>query len=121
MVDPTLRRWEAQVALPSAAAATIKAADDATSYIYVTKIRLSILVHANAKATIFRDSTPATSIAQFNDLTLASGTPGGNGTVYWDFGKRGAKLSIGKNFEVLGDSATTTTGYVTAEGYQSNS
>ncbi len=119
MATSNLRRWAAQALLPaSAVAVTIKAPDAATDYIYVTKIVLSIWVHANAKAVVFRDSTPLT-YAQFNDLTAASGTPGINGTVEWNFGRKGIKLAVGKTFEVFGDSATTPTGLVYAEGYQS--
>jgi hypothetical protein len=120
MATPTLRRWSAQAqASGGASAVLIKAADDALSYIYVTEIRFNIMGHANAKTTFFEDSAVSSyQIAQFDDLTVATGTPGTNGTVIFTFGKRGVKLGIGKNFQVRSQ-ASGTSGNVTADGYQS--
>lgn len=122
MAAPYLRQWQAQAQLSGGASSvTIKAVDAATDYIYVTKIRLSVMGHANAKVTFFEDSaSSAYQIAQFDDLTVATGTPGTNGTVEWNFGIRGAKLTLGKNF-VVRSQASGTSGLAYAEGYQSAS
>lgn len=122
MVNPQLRNWQAQAqASGGASSVTIKSADDSSSYIYVTKIRFSVMGHANAKVTFFEDSnSSAYQIAQFDDLTVAAGTPGTNGTVAWDFGTRGVRLTLGKNF-VVRSQASGTSGLVYAEGYQAAS
>lgn len=119
---PYLRQWQAQAqASGGASSVTIKTVDAAADYIYVTKIRFSVMGHANAKITFFEDSaSSAYQIAQFDDLTVAAGTPGTNGTVLWDFGVRGVKLTQGKNF-VVRSQASGTSGLVAAEGYQSAS
>jgi hypothetical protein len=119
MATKNLRRWANTVQMSGGASSVvIKTADDVLSYIYVTKIYLNIMGHANAKVTFFEDSAvSAYQIAQFDDLTVASGTPGINGTVVFDFGRRGARLGIGKNF-VVRSQASGTSGTVTAEGYQ---
>lgn len=118
--NPQLRNWQAQAQMSGGASSvTIKAADSASDYIYVTKIRMNVMGHANAKVTFFEDTnSSAYQIAQFDDLTVAAGTPGIEGTVTWDFGTRGAKLTLGKNF-VVRSQASGTSGFVTAEGYQS--
>lgn len=118
--NPTLRRWQAQAQMSGGASSvTIKAADDTSSYIYVTEIRMGVMGHANGKVTFFEDTnSSAYQIAQFDDLTVAAGSPGTNGTVTWNFGTRGAKLTLGKNF-VVRSQASGTSGFVTAEGYQS--
>jgi hypothetical protein len=116
MATPTLRRWAADVAGTAAATtAVIKAADDANSFIYVNLIRLSVITHVNAKRTMFEDSTPTVKAA-YEDLTTTAATQ--QGTITWDFGKRGVKLAKGKDFLVLGE-ANGSTVQVYAEGYQS--
>jgi hypothetical protein len=113
--SPTLRRWASNIAGTAAATtATVKAVDGATSYIYVTLIKLSIITHTNAKRTIFQDSTP-TVFAAYEDLTTTASSA--QGTITWDFGKRGIKLAIGKDFQVLGEAAGSPC-HVYAEGYQ---
>lgn len=120
MVNPTLRRWASSVqASGGASSVVIKAADDSSSYIYVTYISFNIMGHANAKVTFFEDTnSSAYQIAQFDDLTVAASTPGINGSVEFKFGRRGAKLTLGKNF-VVRSQASGTSGLVYAEGYQS--
>jgi hypothetical protein len=118
MSTPNLRRWAAQQTCDGTNAAfTIKAADSATDYVYVTKVALAVLTHANAKLTSFIDSTP-TSYFGFSDLTVAAGAHQG-GTINWDFGRRGIRLAIGKSFQIHGDAAGSGSVVIcTAEGYQ---
>jgi len=116
---PYLRQWQAQVALTAAAtAATVKAADSATDYIYVTKFKLFITVVANGKKTTMTDSAATPIVyAAFTDLTVATGIKQ-DGFVTWDFGTRGIKLTLGKNLTVTGE-ASGSAGWAVAEGYQS--
>lgn len=114
-----LRNFQAQVALTAAAtAATVKAVDSATDYIYVTKFKLFITVVANGKKTTMTDSSGSPIVfAAYTDLTVASGL-NQSGAVTWDFGVRGIKLTQGKNLTVTGE-ASGSAGWAYAEGYQS--
>lgn len=116
-----LRNWAAQVALTAAAtAATVKAVDGATSYIYVTKFKLFITVAANGKKTTMTDSSASPIVfAAFTDLTVASGILQ-TGQVEWTFGVRGMRLTLGKNLTVTGE-ASGSAGWAYAEGYQADS
>lgn len=114
-----LRNFQAQVALTGAAsAATVKAVDSATDYIYVTKFKLFITVAANGKTTSMTDSSGSPVVfAVFTDLTVASGVLQ-SGAVTWEFGTRGIKLTQGKNLTVTSQAAGSA-GWAYAEGYQS--
>lgn len=105
--------WDATVSLNDATPVVVKTLSIATSTIFVTRLVLSIVTHANSKTFTARDSTPA-SFAAHTDLTAAAGVPS---TVEWDFGKNGIKLATGKNFEVLSEAAGIV-GKVFAEGYE---
>jgi len=119
--NPQLRNFAAQVALTAAAsAATVKAVDSATDYIYVTLFKLFITVAANGKKTTMTDSAASPIVfAIFTDLTVASGIKQ-DGQVEWTFGKRGMKLTLGKNLTVTSE-ASGSAGWAYAEGYQSAS
>ncbi len=116
-----LRNFKAQVALTAAAtAATVKAADDSASYIYVQRFGLSITTVANTKKTTMTDSasSPVT-YATYTDLTETAANNKA-GVIWFDFGRRGCKLTLGKNLTVTGE-ASGSAGWAFAEGYQSAS
>lgn len=119
MATSTLRRWAAQVTSTGTAAATdIKSPDAATDYLYLTKLFVQIITHANAKTSTIQDSAASpVVIAVINDLTVASGTNKGEQFVF-DFGRRGWRLTLGKKLQIL-DSASGCVCTVVAEGYQS--
>jgi hypothetical protein len=121
MVNPQLRNFAAQVALTAAAsAATLKVVDSATDYIYVTRFILTITVVANGKKTTMTDSSGSPVVfALYTDETVASGLSQ-SGYVSYDFGKRGIKLTQGKNLTVTSEAAGSA-GWAYAEGYQSAS
>jgi hypothetical protein len=121
MANPQLRNFAAQVALTAAAsAATVKAVDSATDYIYVTRFVITITVVANGKKTTMTDSAASPIVfATYTDLTVASGLSQ-TGYVSYDFGKRGLKLTLGKNLTVTSE-ASGSAGWAYAEGYQAAS
>jgi hypothetical protein len=119
-LNPQLRNFAAQVALTAgASAATIKSVDTSTDYIYVTRFIILIAVVANGKKTTMTDSagSPVSYVA-YTDLTVATGI-NQTGYVSYDFGKRGIKLTQGKNLTVTSEGSGSA-GFAYAEGYQSS-
>lgn len=115
-----LRNFATSGIFAAAATVAIKVTDAATDYIYVTGLILTITTHANAKNVTFEDNagTPVV-CAVYNDLTVAAGANQGQPITY-DFGKRGFKLTQGKQLQVVSDSAGPAGSFV-AYGYQSGS
>lgn len=112
----TLKRFSAQAVSTGAATdATLVAAVTGVT-IYVTKLFVNVITHANAKKTTIQDtnSSPVV-VAVINDLTVASGTQGNNQFVF-DFGRRGFKLTADKGLRVT-DEAAGCVCNVVAEGY----
>lgn len=71
--------------------------------LYIQKVNVAIVTHANAKKVTLADSngTPVT-IGVVNDFTAAAGVPD---VVPFDFGPKGRALTIGKNFTVVSDAS----------------
>lgn len=116
---PTLRRWASSGNVAAGATAAVKAPDSSTlDYVYLTRIAINIVVHANAKNLTVQDSAGTPVLAALvSDLTVASGTNQGAQFVF-DFGRRGWKATIGKTINLVSDSAGPAAVFV-AEGFQS--
>lgn len=105
--------WAFSARTTDATPVVLKAARNATdATIFVTKLTLSIITPVAGTA-IFRDSTPTTWAAHTDVTPHVSGTAS---VVYWEFGKEGIELSLGKNFEFVGVAAGVFAVY--AEGYE---
>jgi hypothetical protein len=118
--NPTLRRWASSGTVAAGATTAVKAPDSTSDYVYITKMRIFVTTHANAKNLTVQDSagTPVP-ICTYNDLTVAAGANQGSPIVY-DFGYRGFKATLGKTINIVSDSAGPVAAF-TAEGYQSAS
>lgn len=89
-------------ALAAAGTLTVSA-KTANHQLFIQKVQVAIVTHANAKKITLADSngTPIT-IGVLNDLTAAAGVPD---VVVFDFGPKGRALTVGKNFTVVSDTA----------------
>lgn len=106
-----------------ATVAALKVPHSSTSVIFVTKITLSILTHANGKFAQVQDTTGTpVVIAKHIDATAAAGVPS---VVTWDFGsqgtdgdpKGGVQIATGKTLNAVSE-ASGPAGLVYAEGYE---
>lgn len=105
--------FQAQGTLNDATLVALKAAVTGKT-IYVQKITLSIVTHANAKFVAVQDDTGTPIVlAKHNDLTAAAGVPS---VVTWDFGKRGLACGSAKALNCVSE-ASGVAGKVYAEGY----
>lgn len=119
LANPTLRRWASSGNVAAGATTAVKVPEDTTNdYVYLTRITVQIVVHANAKNITVQDSagTPVL-IALISDLTVATGLSQGQPFVY-DFGKRGYRATKGKTVNIVSDSAGPAASFA-AEGYLS--
>ena len=87
---------------------------DTNHTVYVHKIVLSILAHANNKDFFAQDTagTPVV-IARHTDKTAAAGVLS---VITWDFGPHGVALTAGKGLDVVSE-ASGIDGLVHCEGY----
>jgi hypothetical protein len=82
--------------------------------IYVQKITIAVITHANAKAILFQDTTGTPiKLFQFNDLTFAAGVPD---VVTVDFGPHGTALALGQGLDVV-EPGSGTVATIHVEGY----
>lgn len=109
------RKWYGSATLNADTPVEIHAGHAADSTIYVTKVTLTIITHANAKFVAVQDDngTPKV-IAKHNDLTAAAGVPS---VVTWDFGEQGIPLTNGKDLDCVSESSGVA-GIVYAEGWE---
>lgn len=87
-----------------AAGATITVSAKSVNHrLYVQKVQVAIVTHANAKKVTLVDTagSPVT-IGVVNDLTAAAGVPD---VVVFDFGPKGRAVTLGKNFTVVSDAS----------------
>ena len=102
-------------ALNDATVVSLRAVKSTANTLYVTKITLSIVTHANAKFVAIQDNNGSPKvIAKHGDLTGAAGVPS---VVHWDFGAEGIPLTLGKDLTCVSEAAGVT-GYVYAEGIE---
>ncbi len=88
------------IALGSAATGTVSV-KSAKHRLYIQKVEVAIVTHANAKKVTLIDGSGVT-IGIVNDLTAAAGVPD---VVLFDFGPQGRALTLGATFTVVSESA----------------
>lgn len=110
-----MRHFSGYGALNAGTLVDLELPNSSSSTIYVTKITLSIVTHANGKLVAIQDdnSSPVV-IAKHLDATAAAGVPS---VVTWDFGKWGIPITIGKKLQCVSEAAGVA-GWVYAEGYE---
>lgn len=83
--------------------------------VFVQKITIAVITHANSKAIVFQDTTGTPVLLwKFNDLTGAAGVPD---AVTVDFGPHGYGLAIDKGLDIL-EPGSGSVATIHVEGYQ---